>query len=357
MGLVKALTGSVIGTILDTWKDYFVCDSLDNDTLMVKGTKRGFGGSGEVITNGSGIVVNEGQCALVVEEGNILEVAAEPGNYTFDSSLSPSIFDGGLEGLKNSFKEAVGRFTYGGEVNKSQRVYYVNTKEIMDNRFGTSTPIPFRVVFDKATGSEVEISVRCNGQFSFRIVDPVVFYTKVAGNKADRFDKDELLAMMKSEMLDALNPAFGKLSDAGIRYSELPSHTAELKEAVSEVLKTPWEERRGIAFESLTINSVSIPEEDAERIKNFQFSAVNRDKDAANATIVSAVADALRDAANNPNGAATGFMNVNMATNTGSQFLQQGGVQTAGGGGYCPNCGKPIPEGAKFCPNCGKPVQ
>ncbi|MBQ5805362.1 MAG: hypothetical protein IIW22_06275, partial [Erysipelotrichaceae bacterium] len=91
MGLIKALVGSVAGTLSDTWKDYFVCDSLDNDTLMVKGTKRGYSGSNDVITNGSGIVVNEGQCALVVEEGNILEVAAEPGNYTFDSSMSPSI--------------------------------------------------------------------------------------------------------------------------------------------------------------------------------------------------------------------------------------------------------------------------
>ena len=354
MGLVKAVTGSVIGTILDTWKDYFVCDSLDNETLMVKGVRRGFGGSGEVITNGSGIVVNEGQCALVVEEGNILEVAAEPGNYTFDSSLSPSIFDGGMEGLKNSFKEAVERFTYGGEVNKSQRVYYVNTKEIMNNRFGTSTPIPFRVVFDQATGSEVEISVRCNGEFTFRIVDPVIFYQKVAGNKASRFMKEDLLPIMKSEMLDALNPAFGRLSDLGIRYSELPLHTSELKEALREGLKTAWEERRGIAFDSLTINSVTIPEADAEKIKNIQFSAINKDKDAANATIITATADAIRDAANNSNGAATGFINVNMATNAGSQFIQGGGAGQPAAGGYCPFCGAALPAGANFCPNCGK---
>ena len=354
MGLVKALAGSVIGTVLDTWKDYFVCDSLNNDTLMVKGTKRGFGGSGEVITNGSGIVVNEGQCALVVEEGNILEVAAEPGNYTFDSSLSPSIFDGGLEGLKASFKEAVDRFTFGGEVNKSQRVYYVNTKEIMDNRFGTSTPIPFRVVFDPSTGSEVEISVRCNGEFSFKIVDPVIFYQKFAGNKAARYDKDELLPIMKSEMLDALNPAFGRLAAQGIRYSELPLHTAEIKEALREALKYDWEEKRGIAFESLTINSVTIPEADAEKIKNIQFSAINKDQATANATIITATADAIRDAANNANGAATGFMNVNMATNTGSQFLQGNNGAAQGGGGYCPFCGAALPAGANFCPNCGK---
>ena len=354
MGLIKALTGSVIGTVLDTWKDYFVCDSLDNDTLMVKGTKRGFGGSGDVITNGSGIIVNEGQCALIIEEGNILEVANEPGSYTFDSSLSPSIFDGGLEGLKNSFK--VERFTFGGEVNKSQRVYYVNTKEIMENRFGTATPIPFRVIFDKTTGSEVEISVKCNGEFTFRIVNPVVFYQKVAGNKADRFEKDELISIMKSEMMDALNPAFGKLSDLNIRYSELPSHTTEIKDALREALRTRWEENRGIALDSLTINSVTIPEADAEKIKNIQFSFINRDKDTANATIVSATADAIRDAANNANGAATGFMNVNMATNTGAQFLQQNNT-AQGGGGFCPFCGQPVPSGAKFCPSCGKALQ
>ena len=356
MGLIKALTGSVIGTVLDTWKDYFVCDSLDNDTLMVKGTKRGFGGSSDVITNGSGIIVNEGQCALIIEEGNILEVANEPGSYTFDSSLSPSIFDGGLEGLKNSFKDAVERFTFGGEVNKSQRVYYVNTKEIMENRFGTATPIPFRVIFDKTTGSEVEISVKCNGEFTFRIVNPVVFYQKVAGNKADRFEKDELISIMKSEMMDALNPAFGKLSDLNIRYSELPSHTTEIKDALREALRTRWEENRGIALDSLTINSVTIPEADAEKIKNIQFSFINRDKDTANATIVSATADAIRDAANNANGAATGFMNVNMATNTGSQFLQQNNT-AQGGGGFCPFCGQPVPSGAKFCPSCGKALQ
>jgi membrane protease subunit (stomatin/prohibitin family) len=356
MGLIKAVTGSVIGTILDTWKDYFVCDSLDNDTLMVRGTKKGYGGSNDVITNGSGIVVNEGQCALVVEEGNILEVAAEPGNYTFDSSLSPSIFDGGLEGLKNSFKEAVERFTFGGEVNKSQRVYYVNTKEIMDNRFGTPTPIPFRVIFDKATGSEVEIAVRCNGEFTFRIVDPVIFYQKVAGNKADRFDKEDLISIMKSEMLDALNPTFGKLADLSIRYSELPLHTAEIKEALREGLKTRWLENRGIVLDSITINSVTIPEADAEKIKNIQFAAVNKDPNMANATIVTATADALRDAANNPNGAATGFMNVNMASNTGASLLQQtGGTQPAAG--YCPFCGQPLPAGAKFCPFCGKALQ
>ena len=360
MGLIKALAGSVIGTALDTWKDYFVCDSMDNDTLMVKGTKRGNGGSGEVITNGSGIVVNEGQCALVVEEGNILEVAAEPGNYTFDSSLSPSVFDGGMEGIKNAFKDALGRFTYGGVVNKSQRVYYVNTKEIMGNMYGTATPIPFRVI-DKNINLDMDVPVRCNGEYTFKIVNPVTFYQKVAGNKADRYDKEELASVMKAEMLHELNPAFAAIAQSGIRYSELPDHTAELAEKLAQGLNTKWEQERGIVFLNIAVNSVTIPDEYAKKISDLQMAAVNKDKEMANATIVTATADAIRDAANNENGAATGFMNVNMAQNTASGLIQNTGNTAATGDapyGYCPFCGKPLAvPGAKFCAYCGKEIQ
>lgn len=353
MGLIKAVVGSVVGTLADTWKDYFVCDSLSNDVLMVKGTKRGYSGSNEVITNGSGIVVNEGQCALVVEEGNILEVAAEPGNYTFDSSMSPTIFDGGLAGLKKTFEDALARFTYGGDTNRSQRVYYVNTKEIMGNLFGTATPIPFRVI-DNNIGLDVDVRVRCNGEYTFKIADPMIFYQKVAGNKADSFEREEISSIMKAEMLNALNPAFAKISASGLRYSELPAHTEVLTEAVKEAIGNKWLEERGIVLNSIAINSVSIPEEDEKKIRDLQMAAVNKDVSMANATIVTATADAIRDAANNENGAATGFMNVNMAQNTGSQFIQQ--TNQNQGAKFCPFCGQPLPEGAKFCPFCGKEV-
>lgn len=349
MGLIKALVGSVAGTLSDSWKDYFVCDSLDNDTLMVKGTKRGYSGSNEVITNGSGIVVNEGQCALVVEEGNILEVAAEPGNYTFDSSMSPSIFDGGMAGIKKTFEDALGRFTYGGDVNKSQRVYYVNTKEIMGNLFGTATPVPFRVI-DKNIGLDVDVKVRCNGEYTFRITDPITFYQKVAGNKGDRYEKDEISSIMKAELLNALNPAFSKISELGVRYSELPGHTYELTNAVSEALQKPWAEDRGITLGSIAINSVSIPEEDEKKIRDLQMAAVNKDTSMANATVISALADAMRDAAKNEGGATTGFVGVNMAQNVAGSILQQ----TQQAAKYCPYCGQPVPAEAKFCPFCGK---
>ena len=355
MGLIKAVIGSVAGTLADSWKDYFVCDSLGNNTLMVRGFKKGYSGSDDVITNGSGIVVNEGQCALVVEEGNILEVAAEPGSYTFDSTMSPSIFDGGLAALKKTFEDALGRFTYGGDVNKSQRVYYVNTKEILNNMYGTATPIPFRVV-DNNINLDVDVKVKCNGEYSFKITDPITFYQKVAGNKVDRFEKEELSSMMKAELLNALNPAFAKISSMGIRYSELPLHTYDLNQALAEALNQKWLQDRGIEITNIAINSLSIPEEDERKIRDLQMAAVNKDSNMANATIITATADALRDAANNENGAATGFMNVNLASNTGASLLQ-GNNGAQAGGGYCPFCGKPVPAGANFCPVCGKQLQ
>lgn len=358
MGLIQAVAGSLVGTIQETWKDYFVCDALDNDTLMVKGVKKG--GSSEIITNGSGIVVNEGQCALVVEEGNIVEVAAEPGSYTFDTSISPSVFDGGLQGIKDTFKDMLERFTYGGEVNKSQRVYYVNTKEILKNMYGTATPIPFRVV-DKNIGLDLDIAVRCNGEYTFKIVNPLVFFKSIAGNTHDRFDKEELASTMKAEMLSALNPAFAKISSLGIRYSELPSHTEELTQAIAEALNEKWTENRGIAFVNIAINSVSIPEEYADKISNAQMAAINKDPNMANATILNATADALRDAANNPAGAGVGFMNINMATNAGASMIQptgNAGATTGGDYGFCPFCGKPLAvQGAKFCAYCGKEIK
>ncbi|MBQ3295457.1 MAG: SPFH domain-containing protein [Erysipelotrichaceae bacterium] len=353
MGLIKALAGSVIGTALETWKDYFVCDALDNETLMVKGIKRGGSGSNEIITNGSGIVVNDGQCAIVVEDGTIIEVAAEPGNYTFDTSISPSVFDGGFEGIKNAFFDALGRFTYGGEVNKSQRVYYINTKEIMGNMFGTATPIPFKIV-DRNINLDVDVSARCNGEYSFKIVNPVTFYKNVVGNTRDRFEKEEIASMMKAEMMNTLNVAFSEVSSKNLRVSDLPAQTEELSAALNNALNQKWTEGRGIAFCNIAFNSITIPEEDQRKISELQMIAVNRDKGMADATIISAI----KDAANNEGGATVGFMNLNSAANTVAGILNNNqSAAPQGATAFCPHCGAAVSPEDKFCRNCGKPLQ
>lgn len=355
MGLIKAVVSSVSGTLSDTWKDYFVCDALPNNVLMVKGVKKGSGlfDKGDVITNGSGIVVADGQCAIVVDDGVVVEVANEPGNYTFDTSKSPSVFDGGFAGIKETFKEMVERFTYGGTTNKSQYVYYINTKEVMGNMFGTASPIPFKVR-DPRINLELDVSLKCNGEYSFAITNPILFYKNVAAN-TNQYDKEVLANQMRTELLTALQPAIGGLSTLGVNsYSDIPMHTMELVDELNAVLSNKWANTRGISVVSLGINSITPDKADLERLQNLQEGAALQDAQAAAGALAAAQAQALRDAAKNENGAVAGLAGVNMvggATNVSAMF------QTAQQGGYCPSCGKPVPADAAFCPSCGKPLK
>lgn len=323
MGLIKAGIGAISSTLADQWKEFFYCDSLDSETLMVRGEKKVSSwssnkkGNDNVISNGSGIVVADGQCMIIVDQGKIVEMSAEPGNYTFDSSSEPSIFSGNLEdSVRSTFSTMFSRFTFGGDAGKDQRVYYINTKEIVDNKYGTPNPVPFRVV-DRNIGLDVDISIRCNGVYSYKIVNPLLFYTNVAGNKSDEFNKSEIDSQLKSELLTALQPAFSKISDMGIRYSSLPGHTLELSDALNEILSKKWAELRGIKIVSFGVNSVVANKEDEDMIKNLQKTAVMKDPTMAAATLTEAQAEAMKAAASNQGGAMTGFMGLGMAQNAG----------------------------------------
>ena len=362
MGLIKAAVGAVSGALSDTWKDYFVCDSLPNEVLMIKGTKKGASlfGNNDVITNGSGIVVADGQCALIVNDGTVVEVANEPGNYTFNTDKSPSIFDGGLSGLKATFQTMVERFTYDGQANHSQVVYYVNTKEIMGYMYGTATPVSFRVK-DENAGYDLDVGLRCNGEYSIKITNPILFYKNVAGN-CTQYRKDGLENQMRTELLTALQPALADLSNKGVnRYSDIPSHTMELVDSLNELLSKKWSDLRGISIVSFGINSISPTDEDKKRIQNLQEGAALRNPNAAAGALAAAQAQAMRDAANNSAGAVNGFMGVNMAgTNNISGLFEQGQTAQAASletKSFCPYCGKPITvAGAAFCPSCGKQI-
>ncbi len=399
MGLIKAALGALSGTMADSWKEYFYCDSIDSDTLIVKGMKRVNGkrssnmhGTENVITNGSKITVNEGQCLLIVDNGKIVDIAAESGDYVYDAAMEPSIFDGGLgDAIKNTFNQAWNRFEFGGDVSKDNRIYYVNTKEIVGNKYGTPNAVPFRVI-DANIGLDVDISIRCFGEYSYKITNPILFYKNVSGNVTQDYKRDEIDSQLKTELMTALQPTFAKISAMGIRYSQLPGHTKEISKALNEELSSQWAETRGIEIASFGISSVSASEEDEKMIKQLQSSAVNRDPRMAAANLVGAQAQAMRDAANNPSGAFTGFMGMNMANMSGGfdaqslynqptnqQQVQQTVQQTQQSsdtwkcecghdntGKFCGECGKPKPSlnwscecghenTGKFCSNCGKP--
>ena len=279
MGLIKAFAGAVGGTMADQWKEFFYCDALSENVLVAKGQKRtsrrssNTKGEENIISNGSGIAVNEGQCMIIVSQGEVVEFCAEAGEFTYDKSTEPSLFTGSLgKSILDTFKTIGRRFTYGGDTGKDQRVYYFNTKEITGNKYGTASPVPFRVV-DKNIGLDVDISIRCNGEYSYKIVDPLLFYKNVSGNVTDTYTRDRIDSMLKTELLTALQPAFAKISEMGVRYSALPGHTVEIADALNEVLSSQWRETRGIEVFSLAINSLTVPEDQRKKITEWEENA------------------------------------------------------------------------------------
>ena len=372
MGLIKAALGSVGSVLADQWKEYFYCDSMAANVLVTKGKKRTSSrnsntkGSDNIISNGSVVAVNEGQCMMIVEQGKIVEFAAEAGEYTWNSSSEPTIFQGGLEGLESSWETLKRRFAFGGDTAKDQRVYFFNLKELVGNKYGTPAPIPFRVV-DNNIGLDMDVSIRCNGEYSYKIADPMLFYKNVCGNVSQDYTRDQLDSQLKSEFLTALQPAFARISALGIRYSALPGHTMELAQAMNEVLSGKWGATRGLAIVAVGVNSVTASAEDEATIKELQKSAVFRNTNMAAAHMVQAQAEAMKTAAGNKNGAMMGFMGMNMAQSAGgfnaASLFQMGQQQPAASAPAAPaapaagantwKCSCGAVNTGKFCVECG----
>lgn len=392
MGLIKAGLGALGGVLADQWKEYFYCDALDKDVLCVKGKKKissrssNTKGNDNIISNGSLIAVADGQCMIIVEQGKIVEVCAEPGEFKYDTSTEPSIFTGKLgQSIKETFKLIGKRFTFGGDPAKDQRVYYFNIKELVDNKFGTPSPIPFRVV-DNRIALDIDVSVRCSGIYSYQIADPLLFYKNVCGNVEADYNREEIDAQLKTEFISALQPALAKISQLEVRPSDLPAHAEDLSDAMNEVLTKKWGELRGLKVVSIAMNPITLTEEDQEMIKKAQRNAMYMNQTYAGATMVGATQDAMTAAASNESGAMAGFMGMGMAQGAGganAQALfamgaqQQAAAPAASGwkcecgatnsGKFCTNCGKPQPgasgwtcecgavNSGNFCMNCGKP--
>lgn len=401
MGLIRAAKGAAGGVFGDQWKEYFYCGSMSSDTLVSKSRKKtsrrssNRHGSENIISNGSVIAVNDGQCMIIVEQGKVVDVCAEPGEYVYDSFTEPSLFCSDLEdGIVQVFDQIGKRFGFGGETPEDQRVYFINTKELTGNKYGTPGPVPFRVI-DANLGLDIDISVRCFGEYSYRITNPILFYTNVCGNVESEFTREELDGQLRSELMTALQPAFARISAMGIRYSELPGHTMELSDALNQILSEKWEKLRGIRIVSLGVSSIKASEEDEAMLKELQKNAVFRNPAMAAAHMVGAQASAMQAAASNQSaGPAMAFAGMNMASNAGgvnpselfamarndpsqrsaqqeaqSPVQQESWVCSCGNvnkGKFCSECGNPRPSGpwvcscgtvnkGKFCSECGRP--
>ncbi len=370
MGLIKAGIGALGGTLADQWKEFFYCDALPTDVLVKKGQKRVSGrssntkGNDNIISSGSGIAVADGQCMIIVEQGKIVEVCAEPGQFTYDASTEPSIFSGKLgKAILDTFKTIGKRFTYGGDTGKDQRVYYFNTKEIIGNKFGTPSPIIFEVM-NKRIGMSRTVSVRCNGMYSYTITNPLLFYTKVCGNVEYEYTRDEIDEQLKTEFVSALQPAFGALAELELRPAQIPAKVNELKAAMNEALKAEWVESRGITVEKIALNPITLTDEDMKKITEMEDAATMGSNPFMMAgRMTAATAGAMETAAANESGAMNGFIGMGMAGgamgggfNAAQQFYNMGAQQMQqnkpADGWHC-DCGA-VNEG-KFCSECGAP--
>ena len=382
MGLLSAATGAISGVLADQWREYFYCEAMGTDVLVTKGQKRvnekrssNTKASDNIITNGSIVAVNDGQFMMIVEQGKVVDFTAESGEYVYDKSTEPSLFYGGFgKGILESLKIIGRRFTFGGDTAKDQRVYFFNTKEILGNKYGTSNPVPFRVV-DKNVGLDIDIAIRCYGEYSYKFVDPILFYKNVCGNVESEYGREEIDSQLKSELLTALQPAFAKISEMGLRYSALPGHAKEIANALNAELSADWKELRGIEIASFGVSSVTASPEDEERIKQLQQAAALKDPTMAAAVLAAAQAQAMQDAAKNENGAFMAFAGMNAAQNAGGtnaatlfgmgqQQQQQAAAsgwtcakcgQTGNTGKFCSNCGAQRPEAGWTCAKCGQP--
>ena len=403
MGLIKAAVGAIGGTLEDQWKEAIRCEDMGNDILMIrKTTPTG------VITNKSTIVVGPGQCAIIYDNGKVIDATAEEGVYVFDESSSPSFFAGQFGEV---FKEMWQRFTYNGASAKQQAVYFFNTKEIINNKFGTPSPVPYQdyshPIPTQLTGKmlPLRVEVKCFGKYTFKIYNPALLMNEIAGTK-DIYRKEELIEQVRSEVISSFQNVLNELGNAEhqIPVLELPSQTDEIKQIMDESVFDEPIRRRGISLVGFVVESVTLDEESEKKIDDYELSS---NASMQQGRLVGAYANAVQDAANNANGAANGFMGIgmmNMASGgmmggaaTGpwqnnnsvpqqsvpvqetpvqNEPVQNNNVQEGSwecpnckkqvNGNFCPecgtkrveqvfcsNCGKKVEKGAKFCPECG----
>lgn len=364
MGLIKAAFGAVSGTLKDQWKEAIRCDNLDNDTLMVKVTT-----PTGVISNESTIIVGPGQCALIYDNGKILDATAEEGVYNFDSSSTPSLFAGQFGGM---FKEMWERFTYNGATAKEQAVFFFNIKEIMDNKFGTSAPIPFEdwghPIMNARTNSYIGMSlnIRCHGTFTFKISDPFAFLQNVIGT-ADVYNKAQLESQLRSEILDSFSKVLNSLGSEEYKVEalRLRSKTDEIRKIMDENVFDENIRKRGIQLMSFAVESVTLDEASQIKIDNYETGG---DQYQQQGVLTGSYGEALKAAANNANGAATGMMGIGMmnmangnafgaVTNSKPEYMQPNPELLTKeetkltDGIKCPNCGTTIT--GNFCMQCG----
>lgn len=376
MGLKKAAKSAISSTLKDQWKEVIRCEDMTDNILMIKKTTE----TG-VISNKSTIIVAPGQCAVIYDNGRIIDATAEDGLYEFDSSSTPSFFAGQF---KDTFKEMWERFTYDGGTAKEQAVYFFNTKEIMENKFGTATPVTFQdwshPLINEMTNTmtPLRVEIKCFGTYTFRISNPALFMSKIAGI-SNIYTKSKLEEQLKSEIMGAIQNVINELGNEEYKVPalELQNHTDEIRQIISERNCDERIKDRGLSLVSFEIETVTLTDESEQKIDRYEY---NVNSYMQKGRMVDAYANAIENAASNSSGVLDGMIGIGMmnmssdgimkgmankafthtneqtATNDNSSKWECLNCKKENEGAFCSNCGTKKPE-SSFCSNCGEKLE
>ncbi len=375
----NALKGSVQSSL---WKEYFESGDMSDGILMKRAEKIIVSGGkntkadDNLISSGSGIDVQEGQCMILVENGKIVEFCAVPGRYTYDASSAPSLFSGENKGLKALGKEILNQWSAGGQRNSTQRVYFINLGEIISApiKWGCGD-IAFHHTTQMLNGAppiELDITLRGNGQVTIRISDPIKFFQKIGAQATGtdstsviRVTDEGIASNLKSGIIDKVGEAISTLGQTQpTPYTAIRAKSAEITKYMNEFLSNEWTGERGFEICSFTVNGSFTPtDEDKDAIQEMQRSfTMSANMNAANYDIQKTMARGFEAAGQNGgSNAVFGMgMGMNMMGGAGlgnmtAQPLTQTAPQTApvspAANGW--NCGCGAVNTGNFCQNCG----
>ena len=386
MGIVKALTSAIGGSLADQWLEVIEAGDMGDQTLFTSGVKIRKGsntkGTDNTVSDGSVIHVYPNQFMLLVDGGKVIDYTGEPGYFTVKNSSMPSLFNGQL---KEAVSESFDRIRFGGQTPTAQKVYFINLQEIKGIKFGTPNPINY---FDQFYNAE--LFLRAHGTYSIKVTDPILFYAEAVPKNADHIEVEDINGQYLSEFLEALQSSINQMSADGIRISYVASKGRELGQYMSDVLDDQWRAGRGIEIQSVGIASISYDEDSKSLIQMRNQGAMLSDPGIREGYVQGAAARGIEAAGSNTNGSLAGFMGMGMGMNTAGGFMgaasaananqmqmnqaaKNAGAQetwtcscgSVNTGKFCPDCGSKKPEGpwtcgcgavntGKFCSECGK---
>ena len=318
MGLISAAASAISGNLADQWLEVMEADNMTEQTIIAPGVlvNKGKGSNTKrndnVISNGSKIHVYPNQMMILIENGKVVDYCGEEGLYTVDTTTAPSLFSGKLSA---SIKDTWERFKYGGVPSNAQKLYFLNLGEITGFKFGTANAINYFDTFYNA-----ELSMRCHGQYSIKLTDPIKFFNSVAGTNIQKYTSESMNSIFLEEFVSGLSVAISQMSEKGERISFLKNKQDILGEYMRNSLAQKWGNERGFEVYRVTMD-ISYDKASQDLINLRNRGAMMSDPSIREGYVQSTIAEGINAAGHNTSGAGNAFTGVNLGMNAAGGFM------------------------------------